>query len=129
MPRSSKLSIPAALAVVLATSGFAVPSALAGHKFGSALTGDSAKIVLSQGCQVTKNPDHSIAVVCNQGKWALLRWSVSTNGSVSATVHAAHRLRYDPAVKQATIAGQPGYTVSQRVHSNTISFVETHFGP
>ncbi len=123
MLRIGKRSILVTLVVMLAATALNAPGALAGRKNFLVRSGASATVVRGQGCQVTKNPDHSITVACSRGNWALVRWSVATNARPSVWVNSAHPLSHRPVFKQAVVSGTQGYTISQIVHSNTISSV------
>jgi hypothetical protein len=94
-------------------------------------TGDNTYSVQANGCQVTKNADHSVTVHCSGSHYAALHWSFLGTSKPSVTVSAAHSLKYPLTLTrdQGRVANKSAYTVTQLVHDNTIYSVSATFGP
>jgi hypothetical protein len=116
------------LTLLLALLALAAPvAAYAGASLSH--PGDQASVAQAGGCQVTRNADHSITVHCPAGHWAELHWSFRAHAATTATVTCReHRCRYTPTIKATRQDLLTAYTVTERVHSNTITSAHLNLG-
>ena len=86
--------------------------------------------IRANGCEVTKNRDHSVTVNCPVGHSAVLSWSVIGSTEPHAAISSAQPCRYQPTVRDLGRfhASDHLYRITQRVHHNVVISMEATFG-